>query len=100
VGARCGHLTAVHAAGQCAGPLLAGVLADTSGGVGDGVALGATFLAIAAAVASGKWWRHLSRTEPSTPIPCWTRDPTTEEELVAWLKPRAAADTTARHRER
>jgi predicted MFS family arabinose efflux permease len=43
-----GRLTAGFAAGQLAGPLVTGVLADTSGGIGFGLAVSAALLALGA----------------------------------------------------
>ncbi len=46
-----GSLTTVFAVGQCAGPVLAGWLSDTGGGIGAGMLLSAAILLAAAAVA-------------------------------------------------
>ena len=46
-----GALTTVFAIGQCAGPVLAGWLSDTGGGIGAGMLLSAAILLAAAAVA-------------------------------------------------
>lgn len=46
-----GALTTVFAVGQCAGPVLAGALSDTGGGITAGMLLSAAILAAAAAVA-------------------------------------------------
>ena len=54
-----GALTTVFAIGQCAGPVLAGWLSDTGGGIGAGMLLSAASLLAAAAVALAQ------RTEPS-----------------------------------
>ncbi|HEX3605115.1 MAG TPA: YbfB/YjiJ family MFS transporter [Candidatus Dormibacteraeota bacterium] len=47
-------LTAVFAAGQCAGPVLTGVLSDMSGGVRTGLGASAAILGLAALVAIGQ----------------------------------------------
>ena len=51
-------LTVAFALGQCAGPLLAGMLSDGSGGVEAGLAIGAGLLAFAALLALAQGVRH------------------------------------------
>jgi len=57
-GAAIGGLTVAFAAGQCVGPVLAGVLSDHASGVRGGLATSAIVLAVGAAVALAQPEHH------------------------------------------
>jgi Uncharacterised MFS-type transporter YbfB len=68
-------LTVVVAAGQCVGPVLAGVLSDGSGGLEIGLGLSAAILAVSSVVGLGQ--RH-----HEAPVPLSVVQPSSADRMI------------------